>query len=141
MKKVINSKLYDSGTAKLIGSWSNSALPTDAAYFKETLHRKRTGEFFLHCEGGASSKYSVSCGDNQWSSGEEIIPLSYEAAQKWGKDHLSSDVYHSIFCPDNDDDTKMAITFSLSVSTINRIKLASSKTGMSLSAYIESLIP
>ena len=47
MKKIINSKKYDTKTAKEIGIYCASLSVSDFGYFEETLYRKKTGEFFL----------------------------------------------------------------------------------------------
>lgn len=96
MKKIIGGKKYDTGTAKKMGSHSYSH-PGDFSYFSEELYRKKTGEFFLFGEGGASSKYSKSCGCNTWSGSEEIIPLTELEAKKWAEKHLTADEYEEIF--------------------------------------------
>ena len=57
MKKIINGKLYDTSTAHLVGEWDNQ-LYGNPDYAAESLYRKRTGEFFLHGEGGARSRYA-----------------------------------------------------------------------------------
>ena len=46
MKKIINGKVYDTDTAKLIGSWDNG-IYGDLDSVSEDLYRKRTGEFFI----------------------------------------------------------------------------------------------
>ena len=63
MKKIINGKVYDTETAQVLGSWSNMS---DRSFERidETLYRKRTGEFFLHGEGGPMSRYAVQIGQN-----------------------------------------------------------------------------
>lgn len=96
MRKIINGKLYDSDTAKSIGSDSYSN-PRDFNYWCEVLYQKRTGEFFLFGEGGPMSRYSRSMGDNSWSGGEQIIPLSYDKARKWAEEHLTVDEYEAAF--------------------------------------------
>ena len=140
MKKIINNKVYDTETSQRLVVWENGRWGHDDAC-RESLYRKRTGEFFLHGEGGPMSKYAKSRGDNSWSSGEELIPLSYEAAQKWAEDHLTGDQYEAIFGAVADDDSKTRLTLYLSNSTIERAKRAASQAGIGLSAYIESLIP
>lgn len=60
MKKIINGKVYDTETAKILGTWSSPVFVTDFSYYTETLHQKRTGEFFLFGEGGPMSKYAMS---------------------------------------------------------------------------------
>lgn len=140
MKKVINGKVYDTGTAELVGEWSNGRYTNDLGYCSEDLYRKRTGEFFLHGDGGAMSKYAVSLGDNSWGGGEKIIPLSYEAAQKWAEEHLSGEKYEEIFGAVVEDDSRTTITLSLSSAAVERAKRAAAQKGIGLSALIESLI-
>ena len=97
MKKIINGKKYDTETAKLVGSWSNNRSYRDFNYCEEHLYKKRTGEFFLYGKGGPMSKYSVSCGQNSWSGGNKIIPMTDDKAKAWAKMHLDADEYEDIF--------------------------------------------
>ena len=120
MKKVINGKVYDSEKAKFL--------------------QKRTGEFFLLGEGGPMSKYSRILGDNSWGYGEQIIPLSYKAAQKWAEEHLSAEDYQDIFGEIDESNEKTAVTLSISASALETAKRAAVQDEMSLSAYIEKLI-
>lgn len=140
MKKIINGKVYDTETAELIGEWSNGYYTNDFSCCSEDLYRKRTGEFFLHGCGGSMSKYAVSNGNNSWGGGEKIIPLTYEAAQKWAEEHLSGEKYEAIFGEVVEDESKMAVTLSLSAAAVERAKRTAAQKGISLSALIESLI-
>lgn len=139
MKKIINGKIYDTNSAERVGDWDNGR-NGDFSYCSEELYRKRTGEFFLYGEGGAQSKYSKSCGNNSWSGSEMIIPLSYEAAKKWAEEHLNGDAYESIFGEVEEDDSHTRLTLSVSASAVERAKRSAAQAGLSLSAYIESLI-
>lgn len=139
MKKIINGKLYDTSTAHLVGSWDNNMGGT-FDYAAESLYRKRTGEFFLHGEGGARSRYATQCGDNSWGSGEAIIPLTWDSARQWAEEHLDADEYQAAFGQIAEDDSRTVVTLSLSASSLEKAKRAASQKGMSLSAYIESLI-
>jgi hypothetical protein len=96
MKKIINGKRYDTDTATLIGS-ARYSYPGDFEYWTEELYRKKTGEFFLYGEGGAMSRYSRSTGQNEWSGGEEIRPLSLKEAQEWAEKYLDADEYEEVF--------------------------------------------
>jgi hypothetical protein len=96
MKKIINGKRYDTETAQLIGSTSYSNR-TDFYFWSEELYRKKTGEFFLYGEGGPASKYSRSTGQNSWSGGEKIAPLTREEAQEWAEKYLDADEYEEVF--------------------------------------------
>lgn len=52
MKKIINGKKYDTETAGLICEHDNGRSWTDFYFYKECLYKKKTGEFFIHEEGG-----------------------------------------------------------------------------------------
>lgn len=141
MKKVINGKLYDTETAERVATWDNGKHTSDFTYYAESLYRKRTGEFFLHGEGHANSKYAKSYGSNEWGWGEKIIPLTYDAAQKWAE-QLDGDEYEKIFGTVTEDpDEKVKISFYISAGAADRLRKAADKAGQSVSTYLESLIP
>ena len=96
MKKIINGRLYNTGTAKPVGSTSYS-YPGDFQHWAETLYLKKTGEFFLHGVGGALSKYSRSAGFNTVTGGEEIIPLTTKEAKAWAEKYLEVEEYEEVF--------------------------------------------
>lgn len=110
------------------------------SYCSEVLYRKKTGELFLYGEGGPMSKYAESCGQNEWSGGEKIIPLSYEAAQKWAEEHLDGDKYEEIFGAVTEDDSRVTVTFSLPSGLIEQIKREASRRGIGQSELLETLI-
>lgn len=97
MKKIINGKKYDTTTAKCMGEWTNNASRSDFNWCSEMLYRKRTGEFFLYGEGGPMTRYAHCYEDGNWGYGKDIIPLSYEDAQKLAEKHLDADEYEAIF--------------------------------------------
>ena len=96
MKKIISGRRYDTETAKLLGVASYGYC-TDFTYWREELYVKRTGEYFLYGQGGPMSKYSQSIGENQWSGGHEIRPLSLKEAKNWSEKFLDADQYEAIF--------------------------------------------
>lgn len=95
MKKIINGKKYDTETAKCVGDWDNGCCG-DFNFVEERLFRKKTGEFFIHGEGGAASEYAERCIDG-YGYGEKIIPISEDEAKEWAENHLDGDNYESIF--------------------------------------------
>ncbi len=139
MKKIINGKMYDTEKAERKGydSYSNSS---DFQYWLEELYQKRTGEFFLYGEGGPMSKYSITTGQNQWSGGEAITPISVNEAREWAEKHLTADEYEAIFGEVAEDSERVALNISLPKSLIENIKREAAKAGISTSAYIESKI-
>lgn len=100
MKKIINGKVYDTNTAREMGMDCGG---DGFSHWCERLYQKRTGEFFLHGEGGPMTKYARTVGQNSWTGGEQIMPLSVKAAREWVEEHLDADDYEKIFgLPDED---------------------------------------
>lgn len=97
MNKIIRGKKYDTETATKLAEWNNEFRRSDFNWFRETLYRKRTGEFFLYGEGGPMSKYAERAGSNGWGYGERIEPMTIEEAQEWAERYLTADEYENIF--------------------------------------------
>ena len=96
MKKIINGRRYDTKTARLVGLTSYGT-PGDLYYWCEDLYLKKNGEYFIHGQGGPMSKYSQAVGQNTWTGGQKIIPLSLDDAKHWGEKYLDADAYEKIF--------------------------------------------
>ena len=98
--RVINGKRYDPSTAESVASAHSVGLAyNDFGWWEESLYKKRTGEFFLHGSGGARTRYARSAGQNAWTGGEDVIPLTDAEARDWAEKHCDADEYESIFGP------------------------------------------
>lgn len=139
MKKIIDGKRYDTATAKELGcgSYSNRR---DFHFWSETLYQKRTGEFFLHGEGGAASKYAEACGPNEWCGGEMLIPLTFTAARGWAEEHLSAEKYEAIFGEVTEDDSRRLISLSLPATAAGTLKRLAAETGRAQSDLVAEMI-
>ena len=137
MKKIINGKVYDTEKAKQVASYSNAGSWRDFQHYEETLYLKRTGEYFLFGEGGPMTRYARSEGQNSWTGGERIEPLTYAAAKEWAEEHLTASEYESIFGEVEEDDSKVLTTFNLTRATVEKLRRESQERGMSLSALVE----
>lgn len=139
MKKIIKNKVYDTATAKKLGEWYKNW--DDNLYrVTEELYQKRTGEFFLYGYGGPGSKYGVSSGNGNWSGGEQIIPLTYQAAQEWAEEYLDGEEYEAIFGEVVEDETKTMVAVYLPTSKVEQYKRGAARNGLSLTAYLEGLL-
>lgn len=136
MQKIINGKKYDTETAEEIGDGYYSS-PNDFHYFAETLYRKRTGEYFLHGEGGPASRYAVAVDQNSWVGGEKIIPLTIEAAKEWAEEYLSADMYEDEFGEVDETGEKNTVSISLTATAHNALRQAALKKNRSMSALVE----
>ena len=113
MKKVINGKTYDTTTATRLGWWSVGEFVTDLNYSAETLYRKKTGEYFLHGEGGAMSRYATAQGPSSWGGGERIMPMSPEEARAWAEEHLTGEEYEEVFGTVEEEPATAVVSISL----------------------------
>lgn len=96
MKKIINGKVYNTETATELGSYWNGYPHGDFAYASETLYIKKTGEYFLYCEGGPLSEYAEYVGRDRCF-GSYIYPYSKATAKEWAAEKLSAEEYEKIF--------------------------------------------
>lgn len=140
MKKIINGKVYDTDKAQELGTWANAGSWRDFNHCEETLYRKKTGEFFLHGEGGPMTRYAKAVDQNSWTGGERIMPMSYEDARKWAEEKLDSSEYEEIFGEISDDDSRIQVGYSLSAATVETIKREAARRGITAGAYIEQLV-
>ncbi len=138
MKKIINGKLYNTDTAKELGRDGGG---DGFRSWHEELYQKRTGEYFLYGEGGPATKYAVSVGQNSWSGGSQIIPLSMDAAREWAEEHLDADDYAEIFgMPGEGDGEKVTLCVQLPAALDAKIRAGAAQAGKSLTAYLEGVL-
>lgn len=97
MKKIINGRMYNTDTAKRLCSADNGGSCRDFSHWEEELYQKKTGEFFLYGEGGPASKYSRSCGQNEWCGGCDITPMTEQQAREWMEQNATADEYIEVF--------------------------------------------
>lgn len=137
VSKVINGKVYDTDKARLVADADNGCLPGDLDYYCEALYRKRTGEYFLHVEGGARSIMAKSCGSNSWSGSSEIRPLSYDAAEAWAEKNMDGDAYQEAFGEIEEDGGETArLTFTLPAGLKERLEREAARQGTTMGAVI-----
>lgn len=142
MKKIIRGKRYDTDTARSVGEWENMIDVRDFAHCTETLYCKRNGEYFLHCVGGPMSRYATPQGDNTWSGGARIMPLTYNSAREWAEIKLDADEYEAEFGEVSEGDEDESVTLSVRVSPAARAALdrAASVTGRSKGDIVSELL-
>jgi len=136
MKKVIDGALYNTDTANELGSWNNHQYGS-FGYCEETLYRTKSGKYFIYGTGGARSKYSQSCGNNMWGSGEHIEPVVMTEAVRWAEENLDGDEYIAAFGePEEASDEREALNITIPVDLKSALDRLKSETGKSISALI-----
>lgn len=138
MKKIINGKVYDTDTARCVGSAGGG---DGFSRWHEELYQKRTGEFFIYGQGGPMTKYAVPVEQNNWSGGARIAPLDINAARQWAETHLDADDYESIFgVPDEDDTERTAISALLPSRLLKRARQRAVDDKVTLTAVLEAAL-
>ena len=140
MKKVINGKLYDTEKAQRLASWENIQDVRSFSHMEETLYRKRTGEYFLHGEGEARTRYARQYESNMWGHGEEIVPLTVQAAQEWAEEHLDGDEYEKIFGTVDEESEDVLLTFKAPAALDRKLGDKATALGISKSELLRQLI-
>lgn len=96
MKKVINSKIYNTATATLLHYWDNGCYRNDFGYCEEELYRTVKGAYFIAGSGGPMSRYAESHG-NSTSGGDGIRIISEAEAIEWLENHEGTDALETHF--------------------------------------------
>lgn len=138
MKKVIKGRVYCTDTAKELGYWYNTANMSDLAWASETLYKTKSGQYFLHCEGGPMSRYGWQFG-NEGGYGEKIEVLSIDQAKTWAEERLNGDEYEEIFGVIEEGEGER-VTVSVDANIKQKLDELQSKTGKSLSDVIAMLL-
>lgn len=140
MRKIIGSKSYDTDTARKVAGWDNMSDVRDFHYFSETLYCKRTGEYFLHGEGGPLTRYAEPRGTNQWTGGERIMPLSFDEATAWAERHMDAKDYEAEFGQvDEGGDGTTRLNLRVTQSTADTLRRAAVERGVSLGKLVGEL--
>jgi len=133
--------MYNTETAKLLGSGDNGYPRNDFNFWEEDLYRTKSGAYFLHGSGGPASRYAISTGQNSWSGGEKIIPLPTEQAREWAEEMLSAEEYAEIFGePDEASDEREALNVSISAHLKFRLDRQREDEEKTLSQVVEEIL-
>ena len=91
MRAIINAVRYDTDKAIKLGN-ARGGMPGDVRAYDETLYRTPDARrYFIAGWGGAKTRWAERTGDNMWSDGRSILPLSEKEALDWAEKHLSPD--------------------------------------------------
>jgi hypothetical protein len=139
MKRIISNKVYDTATARELARIDTGST-AELSFWCESLYQKRTGEYFIHGEGGPMSRYAVSVGQNEWGWGEKIIPLSAEKARAWAEEHLDTEEYERIFGIPDEGAGRVTLCVQIPADLDARIRQRAAEEGITLSALIEKAL-
>lgn len=134
MVKTISGARYDTSTAKKISGIVRGSGPDE---IRETLYRKKTGEYFLHGEGGPRTRYAIPEGAHAWGWGSLIRPLSLSEAKVWANENIPEE-FDEIFGDPGNERTNLNIRISKAAH--EKLKNMAAESGKSMSAIIESYI-
>lgn len=129
MKKIINNKVYNTETARVVCSTKTPGIAaSDFSYQEHKLLQKKTGEYFS-CDG----EYRIGEG---WR--EVITPLSLDTAKQWVEVYAESE-YESVFgVSESDEECIMNVRLSKKARSI--LEQMRAEKDMNFSEIIEDLI-
>lgn len=96
MKRIINGKKYDTETAVYICGYEYGTC-NDFSHIKESLYRKKNGEFFLYGCGGPMTRYKVYSGTNSFGGSEKIEPFTESEAKEFIEEYGDVETYEKLF--------------------------------------------
>lgn len=144
MKKIINSKLYDTESSSLIAEVDNGYGVSDVHYAKYWLYKKRNGKFWLYGEGNAGSdcaEYDKAYG--RWAPGTMIKPLTFEEAERWFEeyqDQIDDKVFTEEFGPIKKDPTNITRTYSIPRYVANELTRLAQESDRTPSEMLATMI-
>lgn len=139
MKKIIDGRLYNTETAKLVGDCDLDVAANDFSWYGEELYRKKTGEYFIFGEGNAASRYAEHA-YGMWQAGKAIIPLTFEQARDWAEEHLTADEYAAEFGEPDEDAEDVQMLVKVSPAAKAALDELRSREGITLSQAVERFI-
>ena len=96
MKKIINGKLYNTETAKLICGYSFGN-PNDFRRIDESLHKSPNGQFFIEYDGGPLTEYAVKFGQHEFRGSNGIRLVDIDEAKEFVESHGKHNDYINAF--------------------------------------------
>ena len=133
MKKIIDGKSYDTGTARPIGT---QEYPGNIGSVTEALYFTKSGRYFLHISGRSPGVYQRRKGN------EEIVPLTLDEAKVWSLNYMAPIDYQDWFGPAKPEHPEDRGRFTTNLSRSCKVKLRQIKeaTGKTYSDIIEMLV-
>lgn len=119
MKKLIDRKRYDTEHARLIYRAEKQTAAGEIC--RESLYRKRTGEFFLHLSGAVSA--GSRCIGIAEGTEERIVPVSFRDALIWMNTEAEPEAFARVFDAKRGE-TGSAMTIWVSPQSAARLRLA-----------------
>jgi hypothetical protein len=140
MKKIIHNKVYDTDTAQLIKQADHPNITNGEGSCKQSLYRKKTGDYFLFVDGARTDVFhNLALDNNAHDRERHIYPLTYEQARAWAEEEMSADEWLAIFEP-VEDDSLTALNLTLSASAVSKFRLAAQQQQISQRELMERLI-
>jgi hypothetical protein len=97
MKKIVNGVRFDTEKAIEIGSESYG-YGGDFRQWEATLYvTPKSRRYFLAGSGGPMSRFAQSAGQNEWTGGSDLIPMSQSEALEWAEQNLQSEDFEDHF--------------------------------------------
>ncbi len=87
MIRIIKGKRYDTSTAEKVANWNNGLPESDFSECEEDLYRTKNGNYFVHGQGHAMTRWATSCGQNAWGRGQGILDYTPAEALEWLEEH------------------------------------------------------
>ena len=138
MKKIIEGRVYNTETAKLLGEFSYSNR-RDFNYFSEKLYRTKSGAYFLYGEG--PGQQILQAGRAKQMDRRRGDPRYVTTRQEHGQRNILTPINTQIFGePEEAGDERVALNLTISATTKAKLEKMREDTGKSMSQIVEDMI-
>ena len=141
MKKIIDGAAYDTKTARFVARESGNL--GNFSQWDETLYCTKKGKYFLHGFGGPASRWSRQVGQNEWSGGEGIEPLTPDEAAEWLEKNELTEELEKEFGPAPEAEAaveKKKATHYFEPELLKKLKIEAAETGISATEILNDML-
>lgn len=140
MKKIIGNKVFDTDTAQLIKRADHDNIRNGEGKCKQSLYRKRTGDYFLYVSGARTGTFhNLHLNDAKHDRERHIYCLTYEQARAWCEAEMSAEEWLENFEP-TEDDSLCPLNLTLSAAAVSKFRLSAQQQQISQRELMERLI-
>lgn len=140
MKRIIKNKVYDTATAQLIKQADHPNITNGEGSCKQSLYRKKTGDYFLFVDGARTDVFhNIGLENNAHDRERHIYHLTYEQARSWAEEEMTADEWLENFEP-VEDNSLCALSLTLSASAVSKFRLTAQRQQISQRELMERLI-
>lgn len=139
MHRYIYGVLYKTENSRRIDARSGGD-PKNGTDWQEILYARRDGSYFMHVTAGPEVRAGSAVRRRFWVGNEGILPLSFEQASQWCKEHSAPELYEKEFGALVSRPGKMRVDLTVPADLYSALRREAVQGGMTLGEYINLIL-